>query len=334
MLIELIQNLNCISLIGMCKNSGKTTALTRLLRELDEKNFTVAITSIGRDGESTDIVTGTGKPSVFVRAGTLAATASQLLPECFVTREILDTTDISTPMGKVVLFRALSDGNIQIAGPSIASQLMVVRDLFTHFSADKILIDGALGRRATASTLLSEGIILCTGASLHPDIERVVADTVFVYRTLSLPACEFVPPHAAGDAGKYICITDSDISFCSELDHISALVGITRLLRLFLPGAFTDTVANHLIKLGRKVDGLEVVAADSSKILFSRQSYEKLQARGIFVTVERKTTVLAVTINPISAYGWEFDKAELQRKLQTHIDVPVLNVWDEEGASK
>lgn len=333
MLIELIQNMTCVSLIGMCKNSGKTTALTRLLRELDEKNFTVAITSIGRDGESADIVTGTEKPSVFVRAGTLVATAQQLLPECFVTREILDTTDISTPMGKVVLFRALSHGDVQIAGPSISSQLMAVRDLFTHFSADKILIDGALGRRATASTLLSEGTILCTGASLHPDIDTVVADTVFVYNMLSLPECQFVLPHANADErttfhGKYVCITDSDISYCSELSDISALVNTTRLLRLFLSGAFTDTIANHLIKLGRRIKGLEVVAADSSKILFSRRSYEKLKAQGIFITVERKTAVTAVTVNPISAYGWKFDKTELKNKLQTHIDVPVLNVRD------
>ena len=33
----------------------------------------LGLTSIGRDGESTDVVTGTEKPSIFVPAGTLIA---------------------------------------------------------------------------------------------------------------------------------------------------------------------------------------------------------------------------------------------------------------------
>ena len=39
--------------------------------------------------------------------------------------------------------------------------------------------------------------------------------------------------------------------------------------------------------------------------------------------------LLAVTINPFSAYGFHFDKDEFKEKMSAAIDVPVYNVRDE-----
>ena len=115
---ELIAPYASVSIIGMCKNAGKTTVLNRIIREMADSGCTLGLTSIGRDGESKDLVTGTQKPGIYVREGTLVATASELiLRHCDVTREMLAATGISTPMGDVVILRARSDGNIQLAGP-------------------------------------------------------------------------------------------------------------------------------------------------------------------------------------------------------------------------
>ena len=38
---------------------------------------------------------------------------------------------------------------------------------------------------------------------------------------------------------------------------------------------------------------------------------------------------LCVTINPVSAYGWKFDKEEFKRKMSEAVDVPVINVKEE-----
>ena len=146
---DLIAPYRSISIIGMCKNAGKTTVLNSIIRQYAGCGETLALTSIGRDGEDQDLVTGTKKPGIFVAEGTLIATASELvLQRCDVTREILDTTGISTPMGDVVLFRARSDGAVQLAGPSINSQLAQVREDFFRFGADRVLIDGALSRKS------------------------------------------------------------------------------------------------------------------------------------------------------------------------------------------
>ena len=91
---ELIRRLNetkTMSIVGMCKNAGKTTMLNWLLTG-GHLRGTLGLTSIGRDGESTDVVTGTEKPGIFVREGTLIATAKDMLRLGDTTLEIMETT--------------------------------------------------------------------------------------------------------------------------------------------------------------------------------------------------------------------------------------------------
>ena len=40
---------------------------------------------------------------------------------------------------------------------------------------------------------------------------------------------------------------------------------------------------------------------------------------------------VGVTVNPVSAYGWKFDKDEFREKMQAAVDVPVMNVKEELG---
>ena len=79
-LLKLIkEEYKIISIIGMAKNSGKTVTLNHLLLEAMEEGIQVGITSLGRDGESLDLVTETEKPRIFATEGTIIATATSLL---------------------------------------------------------------------------------------------------------------------------------------------------------------------------------------------------------------------------------------------------------------
>ena len=163
---ELLRRLNetkTMSIVGMCKNAGKTTMLNWMLSG-GHLHGTLGLTSIGRDGESTDIVTGTEKPGIFVKEGTLIATAKDMLRLGDVTKEILMTTGIPTPLGEVVILRARSAGHVQLAGPSITTQLKSVSQAFFELGADRSIIDGALGRKSLGARSVAEGVILCTGA--------------------------------------------------------------------------------------------------------------------------------------------------------------------------
>lgn len=304
-LIQQLQSVRSMSIVGMCKNAGKTTMLNWLLTH-SGRGRVLGLTSIGRDGESTDVVTGTEKPSIFVPAGTLIATAKDMLWLGDVTKEILVSTGIPTPLGEVIIMRARSDGYVQLAGPSITTQLKSVSQTFFDLGAEQSIIDGALGRKSLGARQVAEGIVLCTGASYHMRMEKVIADTVSIYRIMNLPKAQTVP--AAPEGTLEQCLKERG----------EALV----------TGALTDSMVLPLLRAGvlRKN---RLVVADPSKVLLSPDTLDKMQLREVRLETAEAARTLCITVNPVSAYGWKFDKDEFRARLQEAVDVPVINVKEE-----
>ncbi len=304
-LIQQLQSVRSMSIVGMCKNAGKTTMLNWLLAH-SGRGRVLGLTSIGRDGESTDVVTGTEKPSIFVPAGTLIATAKDMLWLGDVTKEILVSTGIPTPLGEVIIMRARSDGYVQLAGPSITTQLKSVSQTFFDLGAEQSIIDGALGRKSLGARQVAEGIVLCTGASYHMRMEKVIADTVSIYRIMNLPKAQTVP-----------AVPEGTLEQCLK-EQGEALV----------TGALTDSMVLPLLRAGvlRKN---RLVVADPSKVLLSPDTLDKMQLREVRLETAEAARTLCITVNPVSAYGWKFDKDEFRARLQEAVDIPVINVKEE-----
>jgi hypothetical protein len=304
MLPPLLDELNAIrtlSIIGMCKNAGKTTVLNRLISWLDDR--VLGLTSIGRDGESTDVVTGTEKPGIFIPEGTLFATAKDMLKRSDVTQEIVYTTGVPTPLGEVVVVRAKSAGNVQLAGPSIISQLKTLSDLFFSLGAEQVLIDGALGRKSLGARSVADGVILCTGASYDMRMEKVVADTANICRILNLKKAETLPKE-----------TDLPLADTLKTAHEARV-----------SGALTDSMLLPLLKSG-VLKNARLVVQDPSKVLLSADTFDKLALRGVTLETVDAARIVCVTVNPVSAYGWTFDPDAFKAAVQRAVHVPVINV--------
>ena len=300
-LLENVKSARTLSIVGMCKNAGKTTVLNWLLQNLGGR--VLGLTSIGRDGESVDVVTGTEKPGIFVPEGTLIATAKDMLPLCDITQEIVCTTGIPTPLGEVVLVRARSAGNVQLAGPSITSQLRTVSDLFFSLGAKQTVIDGALGRKSLGARAVAESVILCTGASYDMRMEKVVQDTVNVFRLMNLPKAGSLPE--ASDKPLKDVLKES--------------------AEALIPGALTDAAVLPLLKSG-VLKNARLVVQDPSKVLLSPDTLDKLAVRGVSLETVDAAKTLCVTVNPVSAYGWRFDPDAFKAAMQARVTVPVINV--------
>ena len=336
-LLELIDPYRSVSIIGMCKNAGKTTVLNAIIRHYSGNSQTLALTSIGRDGESKDLVTGTKKPGIYVPEGTLIATASDLiLRHCDLTREILETTGISTPMGDVVIFRARSDGAVELAGPSMTTQLAHLREDFFRLGANKVIIDGALSRKTLCSRSVTEATILCTGASYHKNMDTVIRDTAFQCQLLTLPETRnnelrsFLQNH--GDLRGIVLLgEDAPFPLPPGMALEDALRNPTgqQTTAVFFGGALSDFSIKPLLMSGAKLQGLDFVVRDSSKLLLSRDTYEKMQRRGIRLQVLESVNLTAVTINPFSAYGFHCPKEELMSRMADRINLPVINVMED-----
>ena len=304
-LVSRLQQVQSMSIVGMCKNAGKTTMLNWLLAHTGRRQI-LGLTSIGRDGESTDVVTGTEKPSIFVPAGTLIATAKDMLRLGDVTKEILITTGIPTPLGEVVVMRARSDGYVQLAGPSITAQLREVSRMFFELGATQSIIDGALGRKSLGARNVADGIVLCTGASYNMSMDKVIDDTANFCRLMDLPKADTLPPEATD--GLEACLKE----------HGEA----------YIAGALTDTMVIPLLRSGL-LRSSRLVVADPSKVLLKPDTLDKLAVRDVTLQTKDAARTLCVTVNPVSAYGWKFDKDEFIDRMRQSVKVPVINVKEE-----
>jgi len=285
--VTLLANSRFITIIGMSKNAGKTTTLNFLIKSLTQAGYSLGLTSIGRDGEETDLVTNTKKPRIFVPRNTLIATTEGLLPYCDISKEILHVSEINTPLGRVITIRALSAGYVQIAGASVVSQMSEVTRALELFGADKIITDGAVSRKSPVSSELNEAVILCTGAAFSTDLNKVISETKHMADILTLPK------NTKDDA-------------------------------IFLSGAVTDSRIDEILRSGSEVT--EITADDPAKIFLTAKTLGILKRKGIVLSVKKPLTLTAITINPTSPLGFSFPPDEFLCKVQEVLPVPVYDV--------
>ena len=190
LLEELAENYKRISIVGMAKNAGKTTALNYLIEEAMDEGLTLAVTSTGRDGEGTDVVTGTDKPRVYLDQGTIVSVPKQLYELADAGLEILRMTEYGTSLGQIMLCRVADAGYVQVAGPVINAQHITMCEEMLALGADLVLIDGAIDRKSIAAPDISDAIILSTGAVLSRKLSKVVEETAYTVELYSLPVLE------------------------------------------------------------------------------------------------------------------------------------------------
>jgi len=331
-LLKLFEGHDTVSIIGMEKNVGKTTVLNAILEECRGKK-SVALTSIGRDGEETDRVTYTHKPKIYVEKGSILATAKEALLNSDITREILETTGISTPMGEVVIARALTDGYVDLAGPSISTQISYVRKRMLDHGSELVVVDGALGRMGTFRG--DSAVILSTGASLAPGMTDVVGKTLHRIDLLKL---EKAPERVLnlyressqgerivfiGEAGE---IKKLDIKSVLEADKLIVDELENKYRYIFIRGAVVPALIERLIKSRHKFEKLTVVAEDGIKFFIDSNLRKKADLCGIEFKVCQSINLVGLTCNPISPFGYQFDSEEFHSRLKTMADLPVIDV--------
>lgn len=323
LLAPLVGNAAVVTVIGLCKNAGKTTALCRLIGELAHERL--AVTSVGRDGERTDVVTGTEKPEIWVREGTLFATAKGLLPLCDVTVEVAASTDVLTPLGQVAVFRALSDGYVQLAGPSAVGQLEPLKQVFRQLGAQRILIDGAAGRKSLAGAGENGCAVLCVGASMDGTAEHIAAETAHV---CDLFAAEPITLNHQNARFALFAPDGTSLPLETGTDELPVWRSLPRShCVLWTSGGVTTPMLRTLAQRGAPTT---IVAPDATHFLFDQTTAQLFARHGGQLRVNRALKIAAVCANPWSAYGKHLGRNELLSALRGAITIPVVDV--KEGA--
>lgn len=326
LLAPLVGDAPTVTVIGLCKNAGKTTALCRLLEELGDEPL--ALTSVGRDGERTDVVTGTEKPEIWVRRGTLFATARGLLRLCDVTPCVECVTSVATPLGTVAVFRALSDGYIQLAGPSSTAQLPPLAALFRELGARRVLIDGAAGRKSLAGAGGDGCAILCVGASMDGGVAEIAAEAAHVCTLFSTSRAERPALSGAleGLDARFALLSMDGEPLPLEMENrdrpIWGALPQSPCV-LWVNGGVTTPM---LRALAQRRTPITVAVPDATHLLADRATTERFYRSGGRFVVRQPLRIAAVCANPWSARGRHLDGGELLAALGKAVPIPVIDI--------
>ena len=163
-----------VAFLGLAKNVGKTTALVAVLAELHAAGVSAGVTSAGRDGESFDAITGEPKPRFRVWPGQTLASAASTFAAASTATEPLAALPFATRFGAIEVRRTLTGGEIEMIGPSTASQTAAAAAALETAGARLVLLDGAIGRRAFACARVADGIVLAAGLAAGATVEAAL----------------------------------------------------------------------------------------------------------------------------------------------------------------
>ena len=338
LLRELSKNYKTISIVGMAKNAGKTTALNFLIEEALDEDVRLGITSTGRDGESTDLVTETEKPRVYLYEGTLVSVPRKLYELAEAGLEIISMSNYRTALGELLLCEVKSEGYVQIAGPvATADTRKLCDEMFSH-GAELVLVDGAIDRKSVASPDSSDAIILSTGAVLSRDIKKVARETAHVVGLYNLPVLDDEDARAAIlpflDESRILLLRKYDEGYDIEVLDLKTSLGAGRILDehiddsvsfVFIPGALTNSVIESINP--SKLKKTKFILKDPTKIFIDSVTWKQLIKRGLDIKVIKNIKVCAVTVNPVSPEGYSFDSNVLQAEVEKAVPgIPVIDV--------
>jgi molybdopterin-guanine dinucleotide biosynthesis protein len=311
-------------IIGLAKNTGKTTTLNHIIKLY--KSQTIAMTSIGLDGEALDQIFHFPKPSIMVYQGHIIATAKKCLDEVLDVYDILEDTNITTPLGNVLIIQMKSNSNIILAGPSTNKDLdTLIQKLQKHTKF--ILVDGAFNRMTFSAIKTLDNIILTTGASYHENMEMTLLETKKIIKHF-----EFLKTNIMIDTRHAIIIktyddchmlNNKDLGLLKEtLGHIK-----NQIQYIYTKGAVTPNLFN--IIMNHPFKQFKWIIEDATKLLIPSKYDKYIEELKIDFEVIHHIKLIAITINPFSPKGYVYDIKRFQEELRSMTNLPIINIKKE-----
>lgn len=304
-----------VAVMGMTKNTGKTVCLNHLLAQAHADGVAMGITSIGRDGEERDEVFAIPKPPVQVTQGCLVATARDTLVRARVRVRQLGSTGVDSPLGEVLIVKALEAGSMEVAGPSRSQDQHKVMALLRQCGASMVLLDGALGRSHHASPAIADGVVLSTGAALGggmADVLRKTRDRLAILGVAQAPADVaglVAPAFAHGGVGVWghdgHCLFNEPIA---TLNAAQVLLGLKAdVAKVAVSGAVGRLLWRAVTTLLARHPGLIFVVADGTKLFIDANELTMFGREGGRLYALRGIRLAGITLNPFSPFGGSFD---------------------------
>ena len=336
-----LKALSSIAIVGLGKDAWKTTVLNHIMRAAEQAmpKRSLAITSIGRDGEPEDVVTGNVKPRVYVKKGQLVGTARRSIMRGDASMEVLGLSGIRTAEGEVSILQARSNGFVELAGPSIASDITRLEQQLRSFAPDCLmLIDGALSRNSPAGGGLTEAVVLVGGMANASNIEELAHKIKKQVTNLTRPALDqdlrALASDAFSDHPKARVLIFSGPGEIRRILELPALIGHGEEIKkallpddtvLVLRGAMTSRVVSELLN-SEHFEKIKLVAEDGTRYFIDDQTMKRLAQRDVTLHVLHPLLLPLVIVNPKAVDGHAVDVDSLIHTVSSEIEVPVAQL--------
>lgn len=331
-----------LSVVGLCKNAGKTVTLNHLIRAAARHRVPLGLVSTGRDGEAEDAVTELPKPRIWAPAGTWIATAARALEAGTATVDIFRELPLATPFGPVVLGRVAREGEVLLIGPGSARRIGEILGALESYGAQLSLVDGSFDRIAAAAPTVTGRLVLAAGAAYSQSMAETVAQVRHVLDLFDLPA---VPPAMEADVERAAALAPvavvsstravAAVPVESPLGDPEVIVGHALAqgeaagqghpgAALVLEGALGDRLLLTLLKL--QAFGIALVVGDPTRILVDRRLWRRWRRLGGQAYVRRRAELVAVTTNAYSPVGPGYDAAAFFEAIRSMAQRPVFDL--------
>jgi hypothetical protein len=173
-----------VVVVGTAKNAGKTTTFNALRAVAARRGVSVAVTSIGRDGEPSDALDAQPKPRVRLAPGTIVALPAGLVPRS-PALAILGW-GAESALGTTIFARVVLPTTCEIAGPPTAGAMRATIERLCRLGTGPVFVDGAIDRVAALAGG-DDAVIVATGAASGATLARVAAVAADTVARLTLP---------------------------------------------------------------------------------------------------------------------------------------------------
>ena len=308
--------------MGLAKNTGKTTTLNYMMSLYEHEK--IGLTSIGLDGEELDQIHFLPKPRIYVHPGMVVATAQACLEQTTIKYRVLKKVDLFTALGPIKMVEVLSPGFLVVAGPTTNTDLKHLLEIMNPY-VDKLFVDGAFNRMTFSSLDQIDGIVLATGAAVHPTMKKTISRTKAIVESFQFkPSLVYMHlPHAKlvihGASRVHLFHHKSYASFYEAIELYKHEMEM-----IYIQGAITPKMID--VFLEKKIKNIEMIIDDPTKLLISDVYFEYLKKLNIKISVIHQSKLLCVTINPFRPTGECYDENLFLNELQKELNVPVFNV--------
>ena len=333
--IQTIKQFDSVAIVGMAKNTGKTTCLNYVVHRLHEEGRKIALTSIGVDGEERDVLYDTPKPRIVLQEEMVFITSEKDFEQREFPAKILSVSERATPLGCLITARAKGSGKVTLSGPSDSTWLQAMIAAMPDYGVEITLVDGALSRMSLASPAVTDAMILCTGAACSAQLPELIRRTKFRCHLINLPRVsaylsELLFPFMSGvwlmtEKDEAIeKIAGTVFTFDNDLEQ-----PLPENPAIYAAGAVTDRFLKSLYAHAR--GNVRLIVRDFTKLFVSAPTCDRFIRKGGKIEVLQKAKLIAVCTNPVSPEGARLNPLLLREQMQEALQLPVYDILEIEN---